>query len=220
MEEDVRVELPRAQGGSSTQTRTPTATVPPRVPTPSASTAQRSVAPTKSVDGQESRNVALPPGTSSPRPRQSPGIYIDVRSSSPASPIAAAKLTAPKSPVWKVDPVDHAGSHRVSVGSTSSEAQTLSSGIQPASAAHKCPPAPRDTIDPDVRRYLESLGFEPEVYASKLEIIGLKNGAVINAIKNFVPESRKDKLEEDLQNLAGLTVGESMALISGLRRSA
>ncbi|KAH9923592.1 uncharacterized protein B0H18DRAFT_1014111 [Fomitopsis serialis] len=101
----------------------------------------------------------------------------------------------------------------------------VSSSSRAAGGESSIPVAPSDplsaihqNVDPDVRRYLESLRLSPEVYASKLERIGLKNGAMIDATRDFISESRKDKLEEDLQKLAGLTVIESMVLISGLRR--
>ncbi|KAH9923593.1 uncharacterized protein B0H18DRAFT_1120253 [Fomitopsis serialis] len=103
-----------------------------------------------------------------------------------------------------------AGPHQGSVDDSHS-AQTI--------LPNPLPNAPTG-IDPDVAQYVKSLGLPPEVYASKLELVGLKNGIILNATKNFVPDSRKDKLEEDLQKLAGLTVAESMILISGLRRPA
>lgn len=73
--------------------------------------------------------------------------------------------------------------------------------------------------DPDVVHYLEKLGLPAEVYASKLEAVGLKNGAIMNAMRKSVPETRKDKLEEDIQRLGGVSVAEAMVLVSGLRNS-
>ncbi|KZT73325.1 hypothetical protein DAEQUDRAFT_464312 [Daedalea quercina L-15889] len=86
--------------------------------------------------------------------------------------------------------------------------------IAPAEQQH----ATLEGIDPDVTRYTETLGLPPDIYASKLEAIGLKNGAIINATRNFISEDRKDKLEQELQKLCGLSVVESMVLISGLRQ--
>ncbi|KAH9829421.1 uncharacterized protein C8Q71DRAFT_790106 [Rhodofomes roseus] len=198
------VEHPQS-GGS-----TPAPAAPSRAP-PRTSTAQRGTISTEGATIHASRNVLLPPaalsGSSSLHPSQSPDT-CEGWPSSQLSPIAA-RSTAPGSHGGREERVDRAGPPRDSVGSASST-QTLSPDTPPASAAHKSASAARDNIDPDVRRYLESLGFAPEMYASKLEVVGLKNGAIINAIKNFVPESRKDKLEEDLQRLAGLTVGESI----------
>ena len=69
-------------------------------------------------------------------------------------------------------------------------------------------------VDPDVVRYLEGLDLPAELYASKPEAIGLENGSM----RKLVPESRKDKLEEEIQRLGGVSVAEAMVLISELRR--
>ncbi|KAH9829422.1 uncharacterized protein C8Q71DRAFT_403129 [Rhodofomes roseus] len=53
-----------------------------------------------------------------------------------------------------------------------------------------------------------------EKYASKLKDIGLDSEALIRCMRGLVPESRKDKLEEELQRRGGLTVVEAMVLIS------
>ena len=74
-------------------------------------------------------------------------------------------------------------------------------------------------LDPDVVQYITGLGLAPHIYASRLALIGLTSGAIIAATRNFVSEARKDKLEEDLQRLSGLSVLECAVLISGLRRS-
>ncbi|KAH9923595.1 uncharacterized protein B0H18DRAFT_1120255 [Fomitopsis serialis] len=91
----------------------------------------------------------------------------------------------------------------------------------PASSAttqRKIPDATLDNVDPAVIQYLRSLGLPPEKYVIKLNSIGLNTGALITAMKRLVPESRKDKSEEELQRRAGVTVVEAMVLISGLRR--
>ncbi|KAH9923599.1 uncharacterized protein B0H18DRAFT_456180 [Fomitopsis serialis] len=125
------------------------------------------------------------------------------------TPSGLVRATAAMSLVVKGDGVNGlADPHQASAGD-SHLAQTTPSSQFPTAIAG---------VDPDVARYIQSLGWDPEVYASKLECIGLKNGAMINATRNLVSESRKDKLEEDLQRLAGLTVVESMILVSGLRR--
>ncbi|KAH9923594.1 uncharacterized protein B0H18DRAFT_1120254 [Fomitopsis serialis] len=136
--------------------------------------------------------------------------HLDQPNSSSRVPSSETVETAPSSAVVG-DGVGLAGSQQASVGGSHGLAQTAPSNPQPNTLAG---------IDPDVIRYVESLGLPAEVYAGKLELVGLKNATILNATKNFVPESRKDKLEEDLQKLAGLTVAESMILISGLRRSA
>lgn len=74
-------------------------------------------------------------------------------------------------------------------------------------------------LDPDVVQYITRLGLAPHIYASRLALIGLTSGAIIAATRNYVSEARKDKLEEDLQRLSGLSVLECAVLISGLRRS-
>ena len=68
-------------------------------------------------------------------------------------------------------------------------------------------------------QYITGLGLAPHIYASRLALLGLTSGAIIAATRNFVSEARKDKLEEDLQRLSGLSVLECAVLISGLRRS-
>lgn len=71
--------------------------------------------------------------------------------------------------------------------------------------------------DPRVVEYVESLGLPADV-ACKLVVVGLKNMAMIHAMKNIVSESRKDKLEEELQTRAGLSFLEAVVFVSGLRR--
>ena len=81
-------------------------------------------------------------------------------------------------------------------------------------------PSPLDSlqpVDPAVIDYLRSLGLSPDKYASKLRSVGLDSGILLDAMKRMVPDNRKDKLEEDLQRLTGLTVAEAMVLVSGLR---
>lgn len=76
-----------------------------------------------------------------------------------------------------------------------------------ANSGRSCTPVDKSQpIDPAVIDYLRSLGLSPDKYASKLRCVGLDSG------------NRKDKLEEDLQRLTGVTVVEAMALVSGLRK--
>lgn len=79
---------------------------------------------------------------------------------------------------------------------------------------------PRSTlsgVDPHVIEYVEKLGLSADV-ACKLGAVGLKNIAMVHAMRDVVSESRKDKLEEELQNRAGLSFLEAVVFVSGLRR--
>lgn len=89
----------------------------------------------------------------------------------------------------------------------------------PRTSEEGAPSAVLKGADPDIVRYLEGLGLPAEVYASKLEAVGLKNGTILNAMRELVPENRKDKLEEEMQRLGGVSVAEAMVLVSGFRRS-
>ena len=71
--------------------------------------------------------------------------------------------------------------------------------------------------DPRVLEYIENLGLSADV-AGKLELAGLKNIKMIRAMKDVLSDSRKDKLEEELQTRAGLSFLEAVVFVSGLRR--
>lgn len=93
--------------------------------------------------------------------------------------------------------------------------------VWPSSSAQshffRSPLGSSQPVDPAVIDYLHSLGLSPDKYASKLRCVGLDSGTLLDAMKRMVPDNRKDKLEEDLQRLTGLTVAEAMVLVSGLR---
>ena len=72
-------------------------------------------------------------------------------------------------------------------------------------------------VDPHVIEYVEKLGLSADV-ACKLGAVGLKNIAMVHTMRDIVSESRKDKLEEELQNRAGLSFLEAVVFVSGLRR--
>ena len=71
--------------------------------------------------------------------------------------------------------------------------------------------------DPRVLEYIENLGLSADV-AGKLELAGLKNIKMIRVMKDVLSESRKDKLEEELQTRAGLSLFEAVVFVSGLTR--